>query len=216
MNRRVYARALTAGQVLTAVLVLSACTKDATASPTAVLDSAIRALEGQARYSFTETINHAGIPGDTATYKVVVQQADEGISVAGATNVVAIGSTRYRQSAGVWKTVHETGESAKLASQRLWYVNLLKKATSVSRSGDTFTVPATEVAALLARTGSPQFKRVTHVSYVATVESGVLRSVTVKLENAHFPTGSSPLSATVTVTALEGSPMVTAPHGAVP
>lgn len=228
MKGRRFSEVWLAGPALVLVLPVAACSATTGSeqgqssanpltniSPTDALHSAIAALEDEARYRFIVTTNPGGIPSGPAVDEVAIQRPDR-ISITGSRRVVAIGSTGYLKEAGVWTTVHHQGESANFTNDELAYVNLLKRATSVARAGNAFTVPATEAAALLASTGLPPFQHVTNVSYTATVASGVLRSVSLRLDNAQFPppSGTSPFSVTVNVTELANSPDVTVPSGA--
>lgn len=219
VKRRMVSRAASVG-ITVLGLSVPACSKAGppgrSTSPAATLHAAIAALEDQDRYSFTVMTDPGGIPSGPASYKVTVQQPDR-IAIAGAINIVAVGSTGYRRGAGVWTVVHHPGESRNYLDDMLSYVNLLKNATSVSRTGNTFTVSPTEAASLLAGTGLPQFQAVTYVSYAATVRSGVLRSVAVRLGNARLgSSGPSPFAVDLEVTALNGPTAVTAPAHTVP
>lgn len=171
------------------------------ASPVAALHNAIRALENEPSYSLTFTISPGAPNGGTAVYDANIEKPDR-ISITGALNVIAIGSTGYFRS----RTVHHSGESTNYMNDMLGYINILKRASSVKRSGDIYSVPTAEATNLLRMTGLEKFQAVTDVSYRAKVEGGLIRSVSVDAN------GPSSIAATTTVKDIGSAPAVTAPR----
>jgi hypothetical protein len=180
------------------------------ASPVTALHDAITALQAESRYSLTVTDSTAGL-GDTPevykpeVYKVDIQRPNR-IAITGGMNVIAIGSPGYFKATSYgWTTVHHTGESTNFLNDLSMYIDMLKRATSATRNGDTYTIPPIEAAQLLVTTGQPRFQSATDVSLSAIIAGGRLKSVTL------HGGGASPISATTTVAEVGSSPAVEAP-----
>ena len=175
------------------------------ASPITTLHDAIAALEAETSYSLTVTDSTAGPGGTSEVYKVDIQRPDR-ISITGGMNVIAIGSTGYfRAGSNGWTTVHHAGESTNFTNDLLMYIDILKRATSATRNGDTYTIPAAEAARLLVSTGQPRFQNASDVSLSAIITGGLVKSVTLHAG------GALPISATTTVAKVGSSPAVEAP-----
>jgi len=175
------------------------------ASPVAALHDAITALENEPSYSLMVTDNPGTPSGGPAVYRVNINKPNR-IAITGDLEVIAIGSTAYSGSQAGWTTFHHSGESANYMNDMLMYINILKRVSSVNRTGDVYSVPAGEAATLLRTTGLPRFQAATDVSYSATVDGGVIRSVSI---HAH---GSSSIAATTVVSNVSSSPTITIPR----
>lgn len=174
-------------------------------APVTVLHDAIAALLRESRYSLTLTDSKGGPGGTPSVYKVDIQNPDR-ISITGSENVIAIGSTGYFKAGPYgWTTVHHDGESTNLTNDMLMYIDILKRATSASRSGDTYTVPPTEATRLLVTTGLPRFQSASDVSLSAVLGGGLVKSVSLHVG------GPSPISTTTTVADVADFPAVDAP-----
>jgi hypothetical protein len=175
------------------------------AYPVTALHDAIAALQAEPGYSLTVTDSTAGPGATPEVYKVDIQKPDR-ISITGGMNVIAIGSTGYFKAASdEWTTVQHTGESTHFTNDMLMYIDILKRATSVTHNGDAYTIPGAEAARLLVTTGLPRFQTASDVSLSAIVTSGLVKSVTIHAG------GASPISATTTVAEVGSSPAVEAP-----
>jgi hypothetical protein len=175
------------------------------ALPIAALHDAITALENEPSYSLTVTDNPGTPSGGPAAYRVNIIEPNR-IAITGALNVIAIGSTAYSRSPTGWTTFHHSRESTNYVNDMLMYINILKRASSVNRTGDIYNVPAGEAATLLRTTGLPRFQVATDVSYSAIVDGGVIRSVSLHAN------GPSSIAATTVVSNIGSSPAVTAPR----
>jgi len=175
------------------------------ASPIAALHDGITALEAEPSYSLTVTVNPGTPSGGRAVYRVNINRPNR-IAITGDLDVIAIGSTAYSRSQAGWTTFHHSGESANYMNDMLMYVNILKRASSVNRTGDVYNVPAGEAATLLRTTGLPRLEGATDVSYSASVDGGVLRSVSIHAN------GSSFISATTLVSNIARSPTIAVPR----
>ena len=175
------------------------------AAPVTALHDAIAALQAESGYRLTVSDSRAGPGGTPSVYKVDIQKPDR-ISITGAMNVIAIGSTGYFKAASYgWTTVQHTGESTNFMNDILMYIDILKRATSATRNGDTYTIPAAEAARLLVTTDLPRFQSVSNVSLSANVTGGLVKSVSLHVG------GPSPLSAKTTVAEVGSSPAVDTP-----
>jgi hypothetical protein len=85
------------------------------------------------------------------------------------------------------------------------YIDILKRATSATRNGDTYTIPPIEAARLLVTTGQPRFQSASDVSLSAIINGGLVKLVTLQVG------GASPISAITTVAEVGSSPAVKAP-----
>jgi len=176
-------------------------------SPIASLHNAITALESEPSFSLTVTSSPGTSGKGPSVYRVNIERPDR-IAIAGALNVIVIGSTAYSktQSPTGWTTYHHSGESTNYMNDMLMYINILKRAYSVNRTGDIYNVPTGEAASLLRTTWLPRLQVTTDVSYWATVDGGVIRSVSLHTN------GSSSIAATTVVSNIGNSPAVTAPR----
>ena len=174
-------------------------------SPVTALHDAVDALRAESGYSLTVTDSRGGAGGAPAVYKVVIQNPSR-ISITGGLNVIAIGSTGYFKSpSGWWTTVQHAGESTNFTNDMLLYVDILRRATSVTRRGDRYDVPPGEAARLLVTTGLPRFRSATSVSLCATIARGVVTSVLL------HTAGAVPIAASTVVDHIGSSPDVSAP-----
>ena len=174
-------------------------------TPMAALENAIAALEKEPNYSLTYTDSPGTPAGRTAVYRVTIEQPDR-IAIRGAENVIVIGSAAYSKTPYGWTSLHHRDESANYTNAMLADINILKRATSVNGHGDTYTVPPAEAAALLQTTGLPRFQTASGVTYSATVDSGLIRSVSIHV------TAPSPITDTIVVSGVGSSSAVTAPR----
>jgi hypothetical protein len=105
-----------------------------------------------------------------------------------------------------WTTVQHKGESTDFLNDMLMYIDILKRATSATKNGDTYTIPAMEAARLLVTTGLPRFQSASDVSLSASVSRGLVKSVSLHVG------GASPMSATTTIADVGSSPAIEAPQ----
>jgi hypothetical protein len=174
-------------------------------APVTALHNAIALLQAEPGYSLTVTDSAAGPGGTPSVYKVDIQTPDR-ISITGGINVIAIGSAGYFKAASHgWTTVQHTGESTNFMNDMLLYIDILKRASSVTRNGDTYTIPAIEATRLLVTTGLPRFQSATDVSLSTIITGGLVKSVSLHVG------GTSPISATTTVAEVGSSPAVEPP-----
>ena len=174
-------------------------------APVTALHDAITALQGEPGYSLSVTDSNAGPDGTPEVYKVDIQKPNR-ISITGGINVIAIGSTGYFRAASYgWTSVHHSSESTHFMNDMLMYIDILKRTTSATHNGDTYTIPATEAARLLVTTGLPRFQGASDVLLSAIVEEGLLKSVSLHVG------GPSPISATTAVAEVGSSAAVNAP-----
>jgi len=173
-------------------------------SPVTARHDAVDALRAESRYSLMMTDSGAGPDGSAETYRVVIQKPDR-ISITGGLNVIAIGSTGYFRGASGWTMVRHAGESANSMNAMLVYVDILRRAASATRDGDTYNVAPAEAARLLVTTGLPRFRDADDVALSATVAGGIVTAVSLHVG------GSAPSSATTTVDEIGRSPAVQAP-----
>jgi hypothetical protein len=174
-------------------------------TPISALHDAVSALEKEPSYGFVFTDSPGTPSGGRAVYRVTIERPDR-IAITGTLNVIAIGATAYSKTPYGWTTVHHGAESANYTNAMLADINILKRATSVNRHGDIYTVPPVEAATLLATTGLSRFQAVTGVAYSATVESGLIRSVSLHVE------APSPISDTIVVSSIGSSSAITVPR----
>jgi hypothetical protein len=197
-----------------------------TSSPIASLQAAVNAVLTAS--SFTLVTTELGLSfspgGDGRTVTRALVEKPDRIALSGGPNVViAIGSTGYFPAQrGKWTVHHHAGESANFMNSTLVFLHVLDRTTSVSRQGDTYVVPPTEVVTLLNSTLLPEWHDATGVSWSATVRGGSLRSMTLHFTQGPQPIGgtcgttsctlsASPVTVTITVSRVGSSPAVNAP-----
>jgi hypothetical protein len=152
----------------------------------------------------------------------VIDKPDR-IKVRGSENVIAIGSTAYQAGPpGKWTMYRHAGASANYTNGVLLYVHLLDLTTSVSRHGDTYSVPSTEATHLLEATRLPYLQHPTGVSWSATVQGGALQSMILHYHrqpepiagicgttSCRFP--ASPVTVTLMISGVRTSPTIDTP-----
>jgi hypothetical protein len=137
--------------------------------------------------------------------RVVIEKPDR-ILISGGPNVVAIGSTGYFKVQPGWTVVRHVGESTNFTNDMLMFLHILDRTTTVVRRGDTYVVPTEEASRLLVSTRSSQFQNPVGVALSATVQAGLLKSMTLRIDSG------SPLTVvTTTVSRVGTSPNVNAP-----
>jgi hypothetical protein len=175
------------------------------ASPITALHDAITALEKEPNYTLTFTDSPGTPGGGTAVYRVTIEEPDR-IAISGGLNVIAIGSTGYSKSPSGWTTFHHVEVSANYMNDMLADINIVKRATSVNRSGDIYSVPALEAATLLKTTGLPRFQAAADVTFSARVDNGLIRSVSLRVKTPSL------IADSIVVRDIGDSPAVTAPR----
>lgn len=204
---------------LALVVTASCATTPASLSPISSFHDAIGAVLNASDFTLvTQQSGTQGTPPRTAVVttvtKVVIEKPDK-FSMRSTTAgdespaVIAIGSVGYfAASAGEWTEYHHVGESTNFTNTALIYLHLLSRVTAVLRHGTTYVVPSTAAISLLASTRLTQFQDVTSVSLIATVESGLLNTVQLRVS------GRSAFSMTATVSKVGSSLSITAPSPA--
>jgi hypothetical protein len=175
------------------------------ASPVTALHQAVDALRAESGYSLTVTDSRGGVGGAPAIYKVVIEKPER-VSITGGLNVIAIRSTGYFKSpSGWWTTVQHAGEAANFTNDMLLYVDILNRATSVTRKRHTYIVAPEDAASLLVTTGLRRFRGATDVSLSATIAGELVRSVSLRTA------GALPVTILTVVDDVGSSPAVVAP-----
>jgi hypothetical protein len=206
--------------LLLLILTAGCATSNASTNPVSSLHLAINSVLDAP--DFTLVIKDTGSGGEdplpphyTSVMTAVIQKPDkfsmtETVSRQ-TTRVIAIGSVGYIQSEGespYWSETNHVGESQNWTYGSLLYIDLLRRVDKVVRHGDTYVVPSSSAAGLLASSGLPRLQSITDLSLEATVQSGSLTAVQLRVS------GSSPFSVTVTVSKIGTSPNVAAPNKA--
>ncbi len=198
-----------------------------TSSPLSALRAAVNAVLTAS--SFTLVTTELGPPpssegGVARTVTRAIVEKPDRIALSGGPNVViAVGSTGYFPAErGKWTVHHHAGESDNFMNSTLVFLHVLERTTSVSRHGDTYVVPPTEVVSLLNSTLLPEWHDATGASWSATVQGGSLRSMTLHFTQGSQPIGgtcgatsctipASPVTVTTAVSRVGTSPAVNAP-----
>jgi hypothetical protein len=137
--------------------------------------------------------------------RVVIEKPDR-ISISGGPNVVAIGSIGYFRVQPGWAVARHVGESTNFTNDMLMPLRILDRTTAVVRRGDIYVVPTEEASRLLISTRSSEFQNPVGVALSATVQAGLLKSMTLRIDSG------SPLTVvTTTVSRVGTSPNVNAP-----
>jgi len=182
----------------------------ASASDLSALHDAVNAVLSAPNFTLVTTTFD---PQGTIVDEVVVQRpdrlsSDETINGTAKSAVVAIGSRGYIQGgSGQWTSIRHTGESTNLTNSALIYLGLLDMTTAVTRQGNTYVVPTDEAVRLSASIRLVEARAPSHVSLSATVRTGLLRSMTLRIA------GGSPTSVTATVSRVGNSPRIEPPIG---
>lgn len=189
------------------VVSISGC---ASSSNLSSLHDAVNAVLSASNFTLVTTTFD---PQGTVVDEVVVERpdrlsSDETINGTAKSAVVAIGSRGYIQGgSGQWTSIRHTGESTNLTNSALIYLGLLDMTTAVTRQGNTYVVPTDEAVRLSASIRLVEARAPSHVSLSATVRTGLLRSMTLRIA------GGSPTSVTATVSRVGNSPRIEPPIG---
>lgn len=184
---------------------IAACSHRTNSNPSAVdeLHSAINALLNAPNYTVTITTTSAGpsLPTDT----VVIQNPNR---IAINDSEIDIGSTAYSKGGpgGAWFSHQHAAVATNFMNTSLFLIHMLNRATAVRRAGNVYVVPPAEAAGLVQSTHIiwGQLQEATGVTLSATVESGFLKSLTLK-------TAMPSMTITNVVSRVGTSPPVNAP-----
>lgn len=185
-------------------LVFAGCSggTESAQSPVDALHSAIHALLKSPNYTLATTTTPAP-QGLSPTDTVVIQNPDR---IAIDADRIVIASTGYAKGPGdTWTSYQHASLATNFMNTSLVYIHMLDRTTQAQENGKVYLIPPDEAASLVRSTGLTWLRGASGVSLSATVDSGVLMSLT-------LTTVSPPLTIANRVSRVGSSPAVTAPE----
>ncbi len=178
------------------------------------LSSAASSVLAAANFTMVQTtFQQTGNELRPVTNTIVINKPDR-MALVASSNIrgyqsVTVGSTVYNRCPGKWiATRFPNSEVGPANEQTLWLLQVIGETTDVDDHGETYVVPPKEAARLLRSSNQIPFQTVEakHVSLSATVQDGLLRTVTL-YANAE----GSVVTDKLTITQVGTSPTITAP-----